>query len=142
MSRVDTQIEWPQGVKRTKPRERVLAVLAQADTPLSPMDIHARAQDQTDPIWLSTVYRVLETFAQKGLIVKTVVMDSGMAVYALNRHEHTHYAVCMGCHKIVGMENCPMEAFIPNLGDSGFHVLGHKIEMYGYCRDCDRKKRE
>ncbi len=135
-----TQSGWPQGIKKTKPRERVLAVLERADAPMSSIDIYTQAQSMGGPIWLSTVYRVLEAFVQKGLIVKTVVMDSGMAVYALNRHQHTHYAVCVGCHKIVAMENCPMEAFVPRLGDSGFHVLGHKIEMYGYCRDCDRKK--
>ncbi len=64
-------------------------------------------------------------------------MNSEMAVYELNRFEHKHYAVCMSCRKIIAMDNCPMETFIPKLEDENFHVMGHNLEIFGYCKDCD-----
>lgn len=129
---------WPVGVKRTKPREQVISVLEQATTPLTAMDICKQIELSQNAVWLSTVYRVLDLFTAKGLLVKTAILDNGMALYELNRHDHTHYAVCLSCHRVIAMENCPMEEYCPKLKESGFHVMGHKLEMYGYCEDCEK----
>ncbi|MHB8061313.1 MAG: transcriptional repressor [Ruminiclostridium sp.] len=47
------------------------------------------------------MYRVLELFVKKGVVIKTNVMNNEMAVYELNRFKHKHYAVRMNCHKII-----------------------------------------
>jgi len=86
--------------------------------------------------WLSTVYRILELFVKKGVAIKTNVMNNEMAVYELNRFKHKHYAVCLNCHKIIVMDNCPMDTFIPQLEEKGFHIMGHNLEVFGLCKDC------
>lgn len=134
------QTAWPAGIKRTKQRECVLSVLENADSPLNTMDISSRIEKEGSAVWLSTIYRILELFVKKGVVIKTTVMDNDMAVYELNRNQHKHYAVCVNCHKIIAMDNCPMDEFIPKLEDSDFRVLGHKVEMYGYCKECDTTK--
>lgn len=131
-------VQWPAGVKKTKQRLLVYAVLEGTVSPLSAMEIFRQLEGEKPAFWLSTVYRVLDLFVREGLVVKTTVMDNSMALYELNRHLHRHYAICMGCHKVIEMDNCPMETFEPKLADGDFRVLGHKLEMYGYCRDCDR----
>lgn len=131
------QSAWPAGIKRTRQREGVIAVLKQTDKPLSAAEICSKMEKSGDTAWLSTVYRVLELFLKKGVVIKTNVMNSEMAVYELNRFEHKHYAVCMSCRKIIAMDNCPMETFIPKLEDENFHVMGHNLEIFGYCKDCD-----
>ncbi|MDP4108923.1 MAG: transcriptional repressor [Bacillota bacterium] len=133
--------DWPAGIKRTKQREQVFSILTKSDGPLSAMDICSLTQKDGNAVWLSTVYRILELFTQKALVVKTSMQQNDMAVYELNRHDHKHYAVCVGCNKIIPIENCPIERFIPEISDSGFHVLGHKMELFGYCRECDLKHR-
>lgn len=127
---------WPAGIKRTRQRVSVLSILENAETPLSAADICARMGTDNAAAWLSTVYRILELFVKKGVAVKTTVMNNEMAVYELNRFKHKHYAVCMSCHKIIAMENCPMEQFIPKLEDKDFHVMGHNLEIFGFCKDC------
>lgn len=136
----DIQSSWPNGVKKTKQRVCVLSVLEHSDLPMSAMDIYQAIEKEDSPVWLSTVYRILELFVQKGLVLKTTVLDNDMAIYQLNRNQHKHYAICLSCHKVIEMDNCPMETFTPQLADQDFRVLGHKVEMYGYCKDCDRKK--
>ena len=131
---------WPEGLKKTRPRTCVLSVLERAETPLSAMDIHARIAGEGRSVSLSTVYRILELLVKKGIAIKTTVMDNDMAIYALNRYEHKHYAVCMACHKVVDLTNCPMEKFVPRIADEDFHVIGHKLELYGYCRECSARK--
>jgi Fur family ferric uptake transcriptional regulator len=38
------------------------------------------------------------------------------------------------------MDNCPMEKFTPRLDDGDFRVTGHKVEVYGYCKDCGAER--
>ncbi len=135
----EIQKNWPAGIKRTRQRESILAVLEHSDTPLSASDICAGMEKAGDTAWLSTVYRVLELFVKKGMVIKTNVLNHEMAVYELNRFKHKHYAVCMNCHKIIAMDNCPMAEFIPELEDDDFHVMGHNLEIFGFCKDCYSK---
>lgn len=130
---------FPSGIKKTRQRERVFSVLEQAETPLSAQEIFLRAQAEDTSLWLSTVYRTLDFFTSKGFITKTTVMDGRQALYSLTPLHHQHYAVCLGCRKVVALANCPMETFEPALDEGGFRVLGHKVEMYGYCRDCEHR---
>jgi len=134
----EVQIDWPAGVKRTRQRESVMSMLECSDVPLSAADISFGIEKNGgDAVWLSTVYRTLELFVSKGVVVKTNVAGSEMAVYEINRFRHKHYAVCMKCRKIVAMDNCPLEAFVPNLKDESFHVTGHNLEIFGFCKDCE-----
>ncbi|WP_294856064.1 Fur family transcriptional regulator [Oscillibacter sp.] len=127
---------WQAGVKRTRQRESVLAVLEHSDKPLSAAEICSKIEMDGDTVWMSTVYRVLELFVEKGVALKTTVLNNEMAVYELNRFQHKHYAVCMKCRKIIPMGNCPMENFTPMLAEEGFQIVGHNLEVFGYCRDC------
>ena len=134
-----TSHEWPSGLKRTQPRECVLSVLEKAEKPLSAVEICTEVEKNGKSAWLSTIYRTLELFEKRGLVVKMAILGGETALYELNRFEHKHYAVCLSCHKIIAMSNCPMERFLPNINDEGFRVLGHNLEIYGYCNECDSK---
>lgn len=117
----------------------MLTVLEGSKKPLSASDICSKIENGGDNVWLSTIYRILEVFVKKGVVIKTNMMNNEMAIYELNRFRHKHYAVCINCHKIVTMDNCPMEKFIPKLEDDEFHVMGHNLEVYGLCQDCHSK---
>ena len=84
--------------------------------------------------WMSTIYRILELFIKHDMVIKTNILNHDVAVYELNRFEHKHYAVCLNCHRMISMDSCPMDEFIPNLEDKDFRILGHKLEIFGYCK--------
>ncbi|MGI6239952.1 MAG: Fur family transcriptional regulator [Christensenellales bacterium] len=128
--------DWPAGLKRTKQRELVLGVLREAVQPMSAMDISIAIEKKGTPVWLSTIYRVLDSFEQADLVVKVTVMNSEMTLYELNRHQHKHYAVCVDCNKVIQMNNCPIEQFVPELAESDFEITGHNLEIFGHCGDC------
>ncbi len=130
---------WPAGLKKTKQRQCVLSVLEQAKKPLSAMEIGSLIEKEDGSIWLSTVYRVLELFVKENVAVKTVLSDSEKAFYELNRNEHKHYAVCLNCHKVVTIGACPLEGLAPEHMHDDFQITGHKLEIYGYCKDCKEK---
>ena len=131
---------WPKDVKRTKPRALVMQALEAAQQPLCAMEIFSQIEKTGETVWLSTVYRVLELLVEKGMVDKVAVANSDMAVYALNRNAHRHYAVCMGCKRIVPVDDCPLGHFTPKVAEQGFQVIGHNLEIYGYCDACAHKE--
>lgn len=135
------QTVWPQAVKRTKQRCLVLAVLEAADMPVTALDISARLEKQGNPVWLSTIYRILDTFSEHGMAQKAAVLENGMAIYECSTRAHRHYAVCVVCHKVIAIHDCPLESYSPLLQEQNFHVLGHKLQMYGYCGECSTHMR-
>lgn len=133
----ENQVFWPVGMKKTRQRVCVYSALEEADIPLSAAVLYQNVSRSGADISLSTVYRILEYFVREGTAVRTTLPESDTAVYALNRRRHTHYAICMSCHKIIELENCPLEHYVPQLSESEFRVLGHRLELFGYCKDCD-----
>ena len=128
--------EWPDGLKRTKQRERVAEVLLTAGQPLSAQDIARRIDNEGGGAWLSTVYRALESFVEHRVAVRIAVTGSDVSLYELKRAGHRHYAVCVDCHRIIPMSGCPVGQFKPELTEDGFTVTGHNLEVFGHCKNC------
>lgn len=135
------QIEYPQGIKWTKQRKNVYAVLQEATEPLTAVQIYHLSEKLAEggEYALSTIYRILAAFEEKGLVSKTTWMGDGAVVYELNRGEHTHYAVCLECHKRIALQSCPFAHIHLGQDTDDFTVTGHKLELYGYCKDCRKE---
>lgn len=147
-------LEYPQGLKWTRQRKDVYQVLLDAPEPLSASQIYnainTAKTSRSETYAISTIYRILATFEEKKLVTKTNWMGDGTVVYELNRGGHTHYAVCLNCHKRIPLQDCPFAHIqIPHsaahaqetdLLDSDFQVIGHKLELYGYCGKCRERE--
>lgn len=129
---------YPQGIKWTRQRKCVYQVLNEANEPLSAIQIYNRVEKEKEDnsYAVSTIYRILSAFEEKGLVSKTNWLGDGTVVYELNRGEHTHYAVCLECHKRIPLSNCPFAHVHLEEDTEDFTVTGHKLELYGYCRTC------
>lgn len=122
------------GYKNTKQRNIIIRVLRNSKRPLTAEEIYLLIKKELPSVVISTVYRNMETL--KSIITKTVYSD-GKARYELAKEKHTHHSICLKCKKSITIERCPIEAIEKNLREqNGFDVLEHKIEIYGYCKDC------
>lgn len=133
------KISWPDGLKKTKQRLEIFEALCESQKPVNVQELSALLERRGNPMWFSTIYRVLDTLLAHGIIQKTAVHESGMAVYELG-DAHRHYAVCVGCRRILAIQSCPLDGFLPELQDKNFHVLGHKLQISGYCGECYGKQ--
>ena len=138
-------INLPKGIKWTKQRKDIFEVLKGANKPLSAHDIYQEILKDTSVdasnFAISTVYRSLAIFEKEGLVEKSVLLGSDTAVYELTEGTHKHYAVCLSCHKLVPLKQCPFEHVAHNhmeSEDGDFIVTGHKLELYGYCKECTK----
>lgn len=130
-----------EGIKNTKRRNSIMKVLEKTETPLTVEEIFLALKDEHASIWLSTVYRTLEILTQKELVIKSTIIGDDKARYELNHNDHKHHVVCVGCHKRIPFEECPVNDFEKALKERiDFNVTGHKLEIYGYCKDCKLEK--
>lgn len=126
-----------EGLKNTKHRNSVLDILENSEQPVTAECIFLKLKEENVSINLSTVYRVLEKLYEKRLINKTNITDESKALYEINHMEHKHHLVCVGCKKMFSVDECPIEEYEKTLQKKlGFDITGHKLEIYGYCRDC------
>ncbi len=136
------EIRYPEGMKWTRQRKNVYEVLQEATEPLSAVQIYRLVEElaEGEEYALSTVYRILAAFEERGLVSKDTWMGDGTVVYELNRGGHTHYAVCLECHKRIALPSCPFAHIRLGRETGDFTVTGHKLELYGYCRECKAEK--
>jgi Fur family ferric uptake transcriptional regulator len=119
-----------------------MAVLFSSAVPLTADDIYIHIRDGGgEKLSLSTVYRILDTLGQKEIVAKTGLIEGGKALYEIVSGVHRHNLICIKCHKLIPLGDCPLGDFEKNLEDTtGFRISGHKFEIYGVCPDCRQIK--
>lgn len=124
------------GLRATKPRLRVLAVLEASTYPLSVADItRSITRPKVDQV---TVYRTLETFVQAGL-VQHLELHQGRSFFELATREHHHHLVCRSCGRVEDVEGCDMETLESKVAQRSKHfkaVSSHALEFFGDCNEC------
>lgn len=125
------------GLKNTKHRLSMLEILNESPQPISAEDVFLQLKSKEVSINLSSVYRILDAFVEKGLAVKSSVDGCDMSLFEASHAEHVHHFICQGCRRIVLISGCPLESYEKLLQDKlGCEITGHKLEIYGYCKDC------
>lgn len=126
------------GLKVTRGRVAILNVLLNADKSMSAESILDECKEAGVDINLSTVYRGVELFEEKGILDKFTLND-GVFVYRIKGEDHKHLLQCSVCHKEVEVP-CPlkmMEEVVQS--ETGFTMLEHNLIMKGVCKDCKKK---
>ena len=125
------------GVRNTRQRNAILQVLLDSAVPISAERIHTQTKEVDASINLSTVYRFLEMLVDKGLATKSFNLEYGRATFELSNLHHRHHLTCTHCGAIEVIAQCPLEDLCISLeADTGFKVTGHRIELFGLCKDC------
>lgn len=131
------------GLKNTQSRNLIYGVLSETGLPMTAEQIFIKLKETETSVNLSTVYRTLELFVEKGLVLKANMAESNKAMFEVNHHDHKHYLVCLNCREMIPVEGCPLEEYEKVLNKKiGFDVTGHKFEIYGYCKNCQMRRTE
>ncbi len=85
-----------------------------------------------------TVFRILNTFTEKGLL-KKLEFGEGKARYELAQEEDHHHLICENCGAI---EDIP-DTLIPGVEKEiqqkhKFLVKKHSLEFFGLCANCNK----
>ncbi|RZA06865.1 MAG: transcriptional repressor [Proteobacteria bacterium] len=124
------------GLRITKPREKILSVLASAPKPLSSEEVHARLKDSD----LVTVYRTLLSMEEAEILRRADFGDGVRRYEFANAHHHHHYVICRGCQKIEPFDECPFSATKKALEKRGYKKVQHTLEVFALCESCQEKE--
>lgn len=121
----------------------ILNILGQSDKPLAAEQVFSELKRRGVSANLSTVYRTLETLADKTIARKLSMAGDNRALFEYNRMVHSHYLVCLGCKKYLAINHCPLEHYEQSLeSKTNYSITGHKLDIYGYCPECRENGRQ
>lgn len=127
-------------LKVTKGRVAILKVLTNYHKSMGVELIFGKCKEYGVNINLSTVYRALELFEEKGIVDKFASKD-GIFFYKLKGEEHKHLIRCSVCKKEIEVP-CPMKQFEEMVqSETGFTLTEHNLIMTGVCEECQHNKR-
>lgn len=89
-----------------------------------------------------TVYRTLKLLARMGY-ANELDFGEGVRRYESSLSSHHDHLVCTGCGAVIEFENPEIE----KLQDlvtlrHGFQPTAHRLEIFGWCRQCSLSRRE
>lgn len=126
-------------LKNTKQRQIILSIIESHNEPLTAEEIYKQLVVEDSKINLSTVYRTLNVFTEKNVLLK-ILKGDGTAAYELNKSSHNHYITCSKCNCSVLIDSCPVKELSETVTKkTGFKVTGHSLQLTGICSNCLKK---
>jgi Fur family transcriptional regulator, ferric uptake regulator len=87
-------------------------------------------------IGLTTVYRILQDFADDGA-VDVIWTASGERAHRQCSPSHHHHLMCRACGRTIEVDGPAIERWADAVAAGhGFHDVNHSIEIFGTCGLC------
>jgi Fur family ferric uptake transcriptional regulator len=130
------------GLRYTPQREEILKIFLSVERHLSADELHKIVKRKNPNIGYVTVYRTMKLLAEAGLCNEADFGD-GIARYEhLYGHEHHDHLICTGCGKYEEVMKPEIERLQDELAkERGFIPMKHKLQIFGICGKCAKKKR-
>ena len=124
------------GLEVTRARTAIYELLQTSTSPLSVDSISEKLKQKKIEINRSTIFRTINTFAEKNVIRK-LEFDEGKFRYELFDLPHHHHLLCTKCGKMIQIVDCQID----NLEEKfsrvfNFKIVKHKLEFLGICDQC------
>lgn len=119
------------GLRMTGQRRIIARVLSAADDHPDVEELHRRAHAVDPRISLSTVYRTIKLFAEKGIIERHD-FGHGRARYEEASRAHHDHLVDVESGRVIEFSNQAIEEIQERIASElGYRLVGHKLELYG-----------
>ncbi|WP_434613277.1 Fur family transcriptional regulator [Arthrobacter sp. A5] len=121
----------------TKQRLAVSSALDRLDDFVSTQELHRVLRNDGLPVSLATVYRIVQSMAEGGLVDALRNTDGETVYRRCSVASHHHHLLCRNCGKAVEIEAPAVESWAASTAQAhGFTAVQHTVEIYGLCPDC------
>lgn len=124
-----------EGYKYTDKRRDMLQLFSDESRYLAAKDVLEYMKPTYGGMSFDTIYRNLSIFTELGILEATELEGEKRFRFSCSTDDHHHHVICLDCGKTKHIHHCPMDN--QPLQASGFEVVGHKFEIYGYCQECN-----
>ncbi len=131
------------GLRSTRQREAILEAFLAEDAHVSAEELYDRVRRSHPSIGHATIYRSMALFVEAGIAKERRFHEEGRVRYepGLDADHHDHL-VCLGCGEIQEFEDPTIERLQNEIARTrGFSVTFHRLELYGLCPRCRRKRK-
>ena len=131
----------PDGLQDTDMRLNIIDVFLDSEDHLTLEEIMQRLKERGYDYEYDFVRQCMNRWVDLGFAQKKEF--EGQPPRYEHRHlgHHHDHLICTKCGKIVEFQNDEMEALQETIaGRRGFHILQHKMEIYGICSGCLKKR--
>lgn len=124
------------GMKNSKQREEVLAVLYKSGTHLSPEEIAQQIKLTDKSASLSSVYRLLSFLEQEGFITVLKTNHGGKRYEIASKLHHDHI-ICLECGEIIEFVDEEIERLQLEVAQKiGAKLISHDMRLFVKCAKC------
>lgn len=128
-----------EGKKNSAKRNLIIKSFLLDDHHYSVEELHQRVKRLNPKISLSTVYRTLKLLTAWGLAYEKRFDEKDVRFEPVHQAEHHDHLVCLKCGGIFEFNDPQIERLQEKVAQRyKFFILRHKLELYGYCRRCQK----
>ena len=128
-----------QGLKSTAQRDDIAHVFFASRGHISVEELYHQVKQVNAHIGYATVYRTMKLLTDCGLAVERHFRDGEARYESVAEGHHHDHLICERCGAIIEFEEARIEALQAEVAlRLGFRLTGHKMELYGLCRECRR----
>jgi Fur family ferric uptake transcriptional regulator len=129
-------------LKRTAQREKILEVFLGAKRHLTVEDLHSLVRYQDPSIGLTTVYRTMKLLCECNLARANYFQEGRVRYEPHYKTAHHDHMICLHCGEALEFVNDQIERLQEKMAIKyGFEMVNHRMEIFGYCRDCRKGKK-
>lgn len=129
------------GLKLTNQRDVILDIFLKTERHLSIDDLYQLAKAKDPAIGHTTVFRTMRLLCECGIAREVDFGDRLVRYEHQLGHEHHDHLICLKCGVFIEASDPEIEKLQDQLCERfNFFPQRHRMEIFGYCQKC-RKKR-
>jgi Fur family ferric uptake transcriptional regulator len=125
------------GLRFTRERGTILDEVLSHEGHFEPEGLFVSMRNGGKKVSRASIYRTLPLMAKAGIVEQVEHTDKQSHYECTVGRGHHDHMRCLSCGKIIEFYSSDMERLQEQVcGDQGFQVVGHVLEITGYCKDC------
>jgi Fur family transcriptional regulator, ferric uptake regulator len=125
------------GLRNTQQREIILDEFISADRHITVEELFNVIKDKHPDIGYATVHRNLSLLCESGIAEEMKIGNQKARFEPKVEREHHDHLICLKCGRFIEVHDAKLERLQEKLAEANdFRPVRHKLEIYGYCRDC------
>ncbi len=126
-----------EGIDRAEDRIKILAMFLATEKHITDTEFIEFLKEKGHNFEASFVRDTLQLFTRYGFARRNKFEGEEPRYEHRHLGHHHDHLICIKCQKIIEFENNQLEAMqLQTAAQHGFHMLQHKMEIYGLCSDC------
>jgi Fur family ferric uptake transcriptional regulator len=128
------------GYRVTEPRRALARLIESRKGHFTAEDLILASRRERLGVGRATVFRSLDVLNELGL-VERLDLPSGEHAFVACQPTHHHHVVCSSCGRSTDVGDSGMARVLEEVArKSGYVIERHRLELFGFCADCRRKK--